>query len=147
MADRELGFEIKGVFYPQPTAFRLMDTRLIREATGMKMSEFSRGLEEDDWDELSLVGMVAVAVAQKNKTWSREKVLDFLNNIAWEDLQPVGGEDAGDDGPPAVTEEETPGLVKLPGLSDQSQSDSDSTSEQQSQTSSGSQLSATGRGS
>lgn len=142
MTEREPGFEIKGVFFPQPASFRLVDTVLIYEATGMKMDEFSQGLEPDDWDERSLVGLVAVAVAQKHRKWGRQRILDFLNEINWDDLAPIG-EEVEDESPP-VEAQEIPGLVRLPGLSETSRSEQELTSDQSNQTSSGTQQLATG---
>lgn len=138
MAEVDAGFEIKGTFFPQPVSFRLMDTILVHDVTGMKMDEFSKGLEEESWDERSIVGLVAVAVSQKNRTWGRQRVLDYLNDINWDDLTPIGIEQEANGGPPVEEAQETPlGQVKSDEPSQTSESEQDSTSESSSQMSSG----------
>ena len=146
----EPGFEIKGRFYPQPQGYTLPDTVLIYEVTGMELEEFAAALDIDAPGYMrAFPGMIAVAVWRVHKNWRREKVLSFLQEVALDDIVPVGmeEEEEGEASPPQTEEEPTPGSEDSETSADKSGSDSGSPSEGSSLTSSGSLRSVTGLGS
>jgi hypothetical protein len=107
--DEAASFEIGGVVYPVPTAFRITDPALVREVTGMDWAEFVEGLREEEQDPVLVSGLVAVAVSQANPGWRRDRIIRYLGEIDFEELgfnQPsTNGADAG---PPDETPEQTP---------------------------------------
>ena len=105
----ESGFEVGGVFYAFPTAFRLGDPPLVREVTGMSWAEFVEALGEETGDPTVSAGMVAVAVWQKNPDWRRDRVVRFVERLDMDKLDFVGGDDAeaAGDPPGGATPQET----------------------------------------
>lgn len=106
---QKAGFEIGGVFYAFPEAFRLGDTVLVQELlpAGMTFMDFAEALDDEDArkNPVILIPFVAVAVWQKHKTWNRQKVLRFVQSIDFDNFDVEGvGDDAaevGDGRPPA----------------------------------------------
>ena len=93
--------EIKGVSYPFPEGQRLVDPVLVYEVTGLEWQEFVsrwRQMIEDvedaegeaEVDELTLAGLIAMSVWQRNPTWRRDKARKFVEQINWEDIAIVG---------------------------------------------------------
>lgn len=103
----EPGFEIRGVFYPMPSSYRVCDPVVVAEVTGMTWNEFADALDDDD--PRALPGLLAVAVWQKNPSWRRDKVVSFLQRVDLDEIvwpEPEGPED--DAGPPAETASPSP---------------------------------------
>lgn len=104
----DAGFLIAEEFYPYPTSFRLIDPILVEELTGMGWGEFALAIDERDSDNLKpLIGMVAVAIWQKHPEWKREKVVKFVSDIDFENLDFTTPEGEDDVDPPAVTPDAT----------------------------------------
>jgi hypothetical protein len=146
----EAGYQIRNKFYPFPSSFRLLDSVLIRELTGMSWEEFINGMPDDDdpdavADPTVMSGLIGVAVWQANPTWPRAKVSRFVQGITMEEVEAVGmeedEEEEADASPPV--EEETPktGETSSEKSAAESESDSDSTSQSLNQKPSGNQLS------
>lgn len=141
MAD-DPGFLIEGHFYPTPSAFRLGDSVLIADLTGMTFPEFAEALGDEDrrGDPSIFIGLVGVAVWQKHTKWSRSKVAAYVQSLDVTALEFQGGEEEGGDDPPVEAE---PGENSL--SSDTISNDSpDTTAEPSSQTSLGPHGSDTG---
>ena len=146
----EAGYQIRNKFYPFPSSFRLLDSVLIRDLTGMSWDEFINGMPDDDdpeaiADPTVMVGLIGVAIWQTNPTWPRTKVARFVQGITMEEVEAVGMEaddEEGDASPPEKTEEEkeeTPGQTKSDPPAAKSDSDLDSTSTSSNQKLSGNQ--------
>jgi hypothetical protein len=106
--DEAPSFEIGGVVYPVPTAFRITDPALVREVTGMDWAEFVDGLREEQEDPVLVAGLVAVAVSQANPGWRRERVVRYLGEIDFTDLGVNPATNGADAGPPDGTPEQSP---------------------------------------
>lgn len=103
------GFEIDGVFYPIPEAFRLGDTVLVEELLPKRLTfkDFAEALDDEDarQNPAILIPFVAVAVWQKHKNWSRDKVKQFVERIDFESFDVRG---VGDDAPASQEEMRPP---------------------------------------
>jgi len=152
----EAGYQIRNKFYPFPSSFRLLDSVLIRELTGMSWEEFINGMPDDDdpdavADPTVMSGLIGVAIWQANPTWQRSKVARFVQGITMDEVEAVGMEAdeeeaaEGDASPPAVTETSEAGETNSKKSVAESASDSDSTSPSSNQKPSGNQLSGTTR--
>lgn len=100
-------FEIAGVVYPVPTAFRITDPALVREITGMDWDTFVTGLREEQEDPVLVSGLLAVAVSQANPGWRRDRVVRYLGEIDFTDMNVHAAETNGsgtDARPPGETE-------------------------------------------
>lgn len=110
----QAGFNIEGLFYPTPKAFRLGDPVLVREVTGLPWAEFCELLDgaDDDIDPVAMTGLIAVAVWQAQPRWTRARVARYLEGI---DIDKVEGQ-GGDDLPPVETvkDEEEAGSLTSP---------------------------------
>lgn len=105
-------FLIDGRSYEVPTTFRLADTVLVAELTGLDFEEFGERLEEDSAGLIGMIGMIGVAVWQANPKWSRSKVRSFVEQIDIDSVNFEGVDAAGgDDGPPSQAGEESPSLA------------------------------------
>lgn len=93
-------FRIAEKDYPVPTSFRLGDTVLISEVTGLSYDEFTQLLQSSEQgDPVVLTGLIAVAVWQANPTWKRDRVVRYVEQI---DIESIGADEPEDDpGPPA----------------------------------------------
>lgn len=108
MAD-QIGVQIGSHFYPLPTAFRLGDPVLVEELTGLDWNSFVERLPDEDEpddapeDPVAMLGMIGVAVWQRNPTWKRDRVVRFVTALNMENVEIVGPEleqgvdDAGDE--------------------------------------------------
>jgi hypothetical protein len=118
-------FKIRGVEYEQAATTRLGDPALIEALTGLKHSEWrrryvaslqavldqqeaiERGEEpEGDYDEDALVtqGILGMAIARKHPTWSRSKIVEFVNGISYEEIEILAVEVEEDPTTEAATE-------------------------------------------
>lgn len=91
-----------------PEAFRLCDPVLVVELTGLDFAVFAERLDEmgaaarnggeADVDAVLLPGLLGVAVWQVNRTWSRSKVVKFVQQIGIDEVEMHAGEsdDTGD---------------------------------------------------
>lgn len=91
----EAGYQIRNKFYAFPASFRLLDSVLIRELTGMAWAEFINAMPEDDdpdavGDPAVMVGLIGVAIWQQNPTWPRSKVSKFVQGISMEEVEAIG---------------------------------------------------------
>lgn len=107
MADR---FEIREKAYPMPQTFRLCDPVLVEELTGLPFHEFAERLDAagesangdgDGVDPVLMPGLVGVAVWQTNRTWKREKVIRFVQQIDIEEVQLLSDSLESEERPPA----------------------------------------------
>jgi hypothetical protein len=141
MADPKI--MIRGKAYPYPSSTKLGDPAVIELVTGLKHSEWRKrwvgavvsaleatekgeDIEDQDVDSDSMVtlGIVAVAVARGNPTWSRDQVFQFVKDINFDEVTIEGG----DAGPP---DQESPSEEKQksgPEPASESSSDLDSDS-------------------
>lgn len=110
----EAGFKIGERIYPVPSGFRWVETVLIERLTGLRFSEFAERLdqaqaeqglpvEDQEFDPLIVLGLIAAAVWQANQTWSRDRVEKFINTLEINAVEEVKAEEEGED-PPAVGE-------------------------------------------
>lgn len=151
------GYQIGRRFFPFPTSFRMLDSVLIHDVTGMDWDEFVGAMPDDDDPEdqgnpIVMAGMLAVAIWHENPMWRRDKVVRFIQGVNIEDVEVVGldeeteGAEGEDASPP---EEEAPvpaaenGSKDLEKPVEKSDLGLASPSGQSSQKLSGSQLSAT----
>lgn len=131
MPDKD-GVEIYKRFYAWPERFRLGDPVLVKEVTGMRWPDFVAALEELDDDEepdqVVLLGLIAVAFWQGNPQMSRDKVRRALEKTWQDDVEAISG-DEGDADPPAQSSEagEQPSLTSTES-SDSPDASSDETS-------------------
>ncbi len=99
--------KIKGRTYTYPGSSKLGDAALIEQLTGLTHAEWRRryraGLEavvsdDETFEEDSAisVGIVAMAVARENPTWSRSRVVEFVSGLDWDEVE----FEPGDVGPP-----------------------------------------------
>lgn len=93
------GFLIADEFYPFPMAMRLLDPILVDELTGCSWGEFAQLLDdkpEDDEepDMRQLVGLIGIAVWQKHPKWTRQRVVEFVQQLDIEALVFSGKDDA-----------------------------------------------------
>lgn len=105
---------IQGKDYGYPTSSKLGDAALIEELTGLVHAKWraryaeslAAALEDPDnpeEDSAVSVGIVAMAVSRQNPRWPRGRIVEFVNNLDWENIEFIPGTDEGDDGPPAQT--------------------------------------------
>lgn len=100
------GFRIGDDFYQFPQRFRIGDTVLVSEVTGLEFDVFAERIdaintaiengEDDHADVKALIGLIAVAVWQANPKWTRDRARQFVEAL---DMNGFTIE-AGDDGPP-----------------------------------------------
>lgn len=98
MSEDRNGFEIDGEFYEYTERTPLMAATLIREVTGLMYAEFEQRRvamfeEGHTLDPEILCGMIAIAVSRKHRDWSRAKVVKFMEDHDWEDVEAFGEED------------------------------------------------------
>lgn len=98
MADaRKPGFEIDHVYYPFPDAFRLGDTVLVQELLPAPLTflDFTEALDDEAQrkNPVFLIPLVAVAIWQRHKTWKRDKVVKYVEQINFESFESVAGDD------------------------------------------------------
>jgi len=98
----EPGFEIRGRFYPSVSIdeYRLGDTRLVYEVTGIVFHEFydmlnasadaPPGDDEKTIDTRILMGAVAVAIWQKFPDWRLEQVTQYVERLRVNEIEFVG---------------------------------------------------------
>jgi hypothetical protein len=95
---QQAAFLLDGVAYPMPATFRLADPVLIKEVTGLEWEEFDaryRLMGEKDErgetpnDPIALLGIIAVAVWQKQPTWKRDRVVQFVQQVDLADLDSI----------------------------------------------------------
>lgn len=113
---QEAGFEIEGRFYKIPDSFRLCDPVLVTELTGMTFKpEFIEAINDPDRrdDPAVLVGLIGVAVWQGNPRWKREKVVAYVQQIDFESLESVRGDDEDEEAKPDVPPAE-PAIAPAP---------------------------------
>lgn len=103
-------FELEGRPYKFPSSFRLGDPVLVTELTGMDFEDFSARIADVDalTNPVILIGMIGVAVWQANPTWTRAKVLRYVQGVsieqftATEDDSAVGSVEVANVVPPEV---------------------------------------------
>lgn len=114
--------------FPFPSAFTLGDAPLVHEATGLEFDEWAERydrLEENPRDVRTITGVIAIAVSRARPSWSRAKVIQYLNQVDLAGLHLEGGDDAD---PPA----EGPAESRSAGSSTGSTTTAEDTSEAQS---------------
>jgi hypothetical protein len=130
---------IRGKLYAYPSTSKLGDAALLEQLTGLKHSEWRqryveqitatlRAEDDDDVDEDTAItiGIIGMAVQRENPGWSRQKVVEFVNEL---DFEEVAVEKGGDAGPPAEaesTESKTSASGPEPASTSSSESDADS---------------------
>lgn len=103
----ESGFEIEGRVYPFPMAYRMGDTVLVPEVSGLSFAEYADMLDEGGLsDPRVLLAMVAVAVSQGNPQWRRDRVVKYVLELSHDGLEFVAPDEPeeepeGDAVPPA----------------------------------------------
>lgn len=101
----DAGFIIEGVEFPQPDSVKLGDGPLVREVTGLSWDDFTRALDSGEAGLDALPGLVAISVARKFPGWSRKRVVEFVSDIDFENLEVRGDDTAsGDADPPPPAE-------------------------------------------
>lgn len=102
-------FLIDGREYPFPEKFRLGDPVLVTQITGMSFKEFSAATDDEELreDPAVLLGLVAVAVSQGNPRWKRERVIEFVQQIDFDNFDTSGGDVADPPKPAETSETET----------------------------------------
>lgn len=112
----EPGMVIGGEFYPTPDSGRLGDAPLVRDVTGVEYEDWAARCEQmketGTPDTLAALGMVAITVKRAHPDWSRQRIVQFVEDINPEGLEVVKGNEpepveTGDDGPPAVAAEDS----------------------------------------
>lgn len=94
---------IKGKPYDYPASSKLGDAALIERLTGLTHAEWRTRyrasleavLDDDDTleeDSAVSIGIVAMAVARANPRWSRGQVVEYVNDLDWEDVEFEPGE-------------------------------------------------------
>jgi hypothetical protein len=164
----ESGYKIGDRIYPVATSFRLGDPLLIQELTELSWDEFrarikaeekrieawftaeAEGVPEEERedppaeDPFVALGMIGVAVAQKNPAWPRAKVVEYVRNLEGDAVEFIAGEEPekpeGDEERPP---EEPAGVTTLRTSAKNSPS-ADTDSGETNQTSSGARPSALG---
>lgn len=106
--DRD-GFEVRGLFYPWAKEIRPIDQPLVVEVTGVKFNDFlrtwyeniekvteaeERGEQVDplDLDPTVMNGLIAAAIWQQHKDWSRQKMIQFFTALEQEDIELLVGD-------------------------------------------------------
>lgn len=120
--------------YAYPTSSKLGDAALIEDLTGLTHSawraRYVASLEQAiadpdalEEDSAITVGIVAMAVARANPRWTRSRIVDFVRQLDWDQVEMIpGDEEEADELPPAVT------TANGNGASSPSSSDSDTAS-------------------
>jgi hypothetical protein len=103
------GFLIADEFYAFPSSMRVVDPILVDELTGYSWGEFAQLLDEqpDELDVRTLVGLVGIAVWQKNPKWARKKVVEFVSQLDFDALNFTAPEVEDDAVPPALEDDAT----------------------------------------
>lgn len=99
---------IKGKLHAYPSSSKLGDAALIELLTGLTHGEWRTRYRASlqaaveagddgsvDEDSAVSIGVVALAVQRANPRWPRSRVVEFVNDLDWDDVEFVGGDDAG----------------------------------------------------
>lgn len=146
MADRPR-FKIRGQVYEYAETTKIGDPALIEQVTGLRHGAWRRryieamqtllawqeakeqGEDPEPPDEDSIVdqGILAMSIARKHRSWSRSQVAEFVADLDWDEVEILGGGDAGPPTAAATTDapSESPSGTK-PAETSKSDSDSDS---------------------
>lgn len=113
MQEERAGFIAEGTFYPWPEGFRLGDTVLVCEITGLSWGEYADLLDTSSGnsDPRALVGMAAAAVWQANPKWTRGKVREFIERLSLDEIDfpdQANGNQENDARPPVRTGGDSP---------------------------------------
>ena len=119
MSGQEPRLRIRGKLYAYPSTSKLGDAALIEQLTGLKHSEWRQryidsiarvidaGEDEEVMEDSAItIGIVGMAVQRANPKWPRVEVVEFVNNLDFEEIEVEGG-----DGGPLLEAETSPDIT------------------------------------
>lgn len=90
----EPGFRIRGRFYAYPTSRKTTDAALVEQVTGLTAQQWTTryvdSFDLDIDDEVVSSGVLAIAISRAHPTWSRARVVEFMQSLDWDEVEPVG---------------------------------------------------------
>jgi hypothetical protein len=113
----EAGFRVGDKFFPFASAPKIGDAPLVEAVTGVRFEAWADRLEhldQDHPDTTAMLGLMAIAVRTAEPSWSRAKVVQFLEDVEFDGLDFDAAKEEATTGPPALAPEEDSGATEEP---------------------------------
>lgn len=107
MMEQENGVSLGGEFYSlENPRIKITDNRLIKDLTGLSMTEFAEAWERGEYE--AMLALLAVQIARQHPEWRREDVIRFLDQYDMDELKEILPARVDDQPDPPAQEETVP---------------------------------------